>query len=107
MDDPALAKSLDAVQVVQPETILRLHRAGFRAFWRWKSRNKAGRPRIDRGLRDLIERMSSENPLWGASRIYGELLMLGFEVAQSTVSKYMMRPSSRHRKPGSVSAEPR
>jgi hypothetical protein len=59
---------LDAVQVVQPETILRWHRAGFRAFWRWESRNKAGRPRIDRGLRDLIKRMSSENPLWGASR---------------------------------------
>ena len=84
---------LDAVQVVQPETILRWYRAGFRAFWRWKSRNKAGRPRIDRGLRHLIKRMSSENPLWGASRIHGELLMLGFEVAQSTVSKYMMRPS--------------
>ena len=84
---------IGAVQVVQPETILRWHRAGFRACWRWKSRNKAGRPRIDRGLRDLIKRMSSENPLWGASRIHGELLMLGFEVAQSTVSKYMMRPS--------------
>jgi len=84
---------LDAVQVVQPETILRWHRAGFKMFWRWKSRNRAGRPRIDRGLRDLIRRMSSENPLWGASRIHGELLMLGFEVAQSTVSKYMARPS--------------
>jgi transposase InsO family protein len=82
---------LDAVQVVQPETILRWHRAGFRAFWRWRSRNKAGRPRIDRGLRDLIRQMSRENPLWGASRIHGELLMLGFEVAQSTVSKYMVR----------------
>ena len=84
---------LDAVQVVQPETVLRWHRAGFRAFWRWKSRKRAGRPRIDRGLRDLIRRMSMENPLWGASRIHGELLMLGFEVAQSTVSKYMVRPS--------------
>ena len=80
-------------QVVQPETILRWHRAGFKAFWRWKSRNRAGRPKIDRGLRDLIRRMSRENPLWGASRIHGELLMLGFEVAQSTVSKYMARPS--------------
>jgi hypothetical protein len=80
---------LAAVQVVQPETILRWHRAGFRMVWRWKSR--AGRPRIDRGLRDLIRRMSRENPLWGASRIHGELLMLGFEVAQSTVSKYMAR----------------
>jgi hypothetical protein len=82
---------LDAVQVVQPETVLRWHRAGFKMFWRWKSRHRAGRPRIDRGLRDLIRRMSRENPLWGASRIHGELLMLGFEVAQSTVSKYMVR----------------
>ena len=82
---------LGAVQVVQPETILRWHRAGFRVFWRWKSRNRAGRPRIDRGLRDLIRRISRENPLWGAPRIRGELLMLGFEVAQSTVSKYMVR----------------
>ena len=79
-------------QVVQPETILRWHRAGFKVFWRWKSRNRAGRPKIDRGLRDLIQRISRENPLWGASRIHGELLMLGFEVAQSTISKYMARP---------------
>jgi transposase InsO family protein len=82
---------LGVAQVVQPETILRWHRAGFRAFWRWKSRRRAGRPKVDRGLRELIERMSNENPLWGASRIHGELLMLGFEVAQSTVSKYMSR----------------
>ena len=82
---------LSAAQVVQPETILRWHRAGFKVFWRWKARNRAGRPKIDRGLRDLIQRMSNENRLWGASRIHGELLMLGFEVAQSTVSKYMMR----------------
>ena len=83
---------LGAAQLVQPETILRWHRAGFKAFWRWKSRNRVGRPKIDRGLRDLIQRMSRENPLWGGSRIHGELLMLGFEVAQSTVSKYMTRP---------------
>ena len=82
---------LGAAQVVQPETILRWHRAGFKMFWRWKSRNRVGRPKIDRGLRDLIQRMSKENRLWGASRIHGELLMLGFEVAQSTVSKYMVR----------------
>ena len=79
------------VRVVQPETVLRWHRAGFRIYWRWKSRKRVGRPRIDRGLRDLIRRMSQENPLWGASRIHGELLMLGFEVAQSTVSRYMKR----------------
>ena len=82
---------LGAAQVVQPETILRWHRIGFKTFWRWKSRKRAGRPRIDRGLRDLIQRISKENPQWGASRIHGELLMLGFEVAQSTVSKYMVR----------------
>jgi transposase InsO family protein len=82
---------LGMTQVVQPETILRWHRTGFKAFWRWKSRNRAGRPKIDRDLRDLIRRMSRENPLWGAPRIHGELLMLGFEVAQSTVSKYMSR----------------
>jgi transposase InsO family protein len=82
---------LGTARVVRPETILRWHRAGFKMFWRWKSRNRAGRPKIDRELRDLIRRMSEENPLWGASRIHGELLMLGFEVAQSTVSKYMMR----------------
>jgi hypothetical protein len=83
---------IDTVQLVQPETVLRWHRAG---FWRWKSRKRAGRPKIDRELRDLIERMSRENPLWGASRIHGELLMLGFEVAQSTVSKYMPRGGGR------------
>jgi transposase InsO family protein len=81
-------------QVVQPETILRWHRAGFKSFWRWNSRNRAGRPKIDSGLRDLIQRVSRENPQWGAARIHGELLMLGFEVAQSTVSKYMVRGGS-------------
>ena len=78
-------------QVVEPATILRWHRAGFRSHWRWKSRKRAGRPRIDRELRDLIRRMSRENPLWGAPRIHGELLKLGFELAESTVSKHMIR----------------
>ena len=82
---------LGAAQVVQPETILRRHHSGFKAFWRRKSRKRAGRPKIDRGLRDLIWRMSRENALWDASRIHGDLLMLGFQVAQSTVSKYMVR----------------
>jgi hypothetical protein len=87
---------LGATQVVQPEIILRWHRAGFRAFWRWKSqKRRAGRPKIDRGLRELNRQMSRENPTWGASRIHGELLMLGFEVAQSTVSKYMVRGGPR------------
>jgi hypothetical protein len=87
---------LNATRVVQPETILRWHRAGFRAFWRW-SRKRAGRPKIDRELRELIRRMSQENPKWGASRIHGELLTLGFEVAQSTVSKYKVQGGSRRR----------
>jgi transposase InsO family protein len=78
-------------RVVQPETILRWHRIGFRVFWWWKSRKLAGRPKIDQDLRDPIRRISTENPLWGASRVHGELLMLGFEVAQSTVSKYLVR----------------
>jgi transposase InsO family protein len=82
---------LHTVHVVQPETVLRWHRAGVRVFWRWRSRNRAGRPKIDRELRKLIRRMSMENSLWGASRIHGDLLKLGYEVAQSTVSKYMAR----------------
>jgi len=73
---------LDVVQVVQPETLLRWHQAGFRICWRWKSRKRVGRPMIERGLRDLVWRVSQESPLWGASRIHGEPLMLGFEVAQ-------------------------
>ena len=81
MDDPAVAEPARYDQVVEPATILRWHRAGFRSYWRWKSRKRAGRPQIDRELRDLIRRMSQENPLWGAPRIHGELLKLGFEVA--------------------------
>src|SRR5450830_804777 len=57
---------LDISQVVQPETILRWHRAGFKVFWRWKSRTRVGRPKIDCGLRDLIQKMSKENSQWGA-----------------------------------------
>src|SRR5262249_22996332 len=78
-------------RVVQPDTILRWHRAGFRAYWRWKSRGRPGRPRVSRELRELIAQMSKENPLWGAPRIHGELLKLGLEIAESTVSKYMIR----------------
>jgi transposase InsO family protein len=82
---------LGLARVVQPDTILRWHRAGFEAYWRWKSQGRAGRPRIERELRDLIRQMSKENPLWGSPRIHGELLKLGFEIAESTVSKYMVR----------------
>jgi transposase InsO family protein len=77
--------------IVRPETLLRWHRAGFRCYWRWKSRRRGGRPQIETELRALIRRMSIENQLWGAPRIHGELLKLGFEVAQSSVAKYMIK----------------
>jgi hypothetical protein len=60
---------LSLSRIVQPDTILRWHRAGFWAYWRWKSRGRPGRPRVSRELRELIQRMSKENPLWGAPRM--------------------------------------
>ena len=74
---------LAAMLIIRPETLVRWHRAGFRCYWRWKSRARGGRPQIGSDLRALIRRMSIENPLWGAPRIHGELLKLGFEVALS------------------------
>jgi transposase InsO family protein len=82
---------LDAVTIVQPETVIRWHRKGFRLYWRWKSRSRGGRPRIPGEIRRLIREMSLANRLWGAPRIHGELLKLGIDVAQSTVAKYMAR----------------
>jgi hypothetical protein len=82
---------LNTVTIIRPETLVRWHRAGFRRYWRRKSRSLGGRPQIDAELRALIRRMSVDNPLWGAPRIHGELLKLGFEVAQSSVAKYMVK----------------
>ena len=82
---------ISAIAIVRPETVVRWHRKGFRLYWRWKSRLRVGRPPISRELQCLICEMSHANPLWGAPRIHGELLMLGIEVAQSTVAKYMAR----------------
>ncbi len=82
---------LQVLTIVRPETLVRWHRAGFRRYWRWKSRSLGGRPQIETDLRALIRRMSIENPLWGAPRIHGELLKLGFDVAQSSVAKYMVK----------------
>ena len=81
---------LDAITIVRPETVVRWHRMGFAAYWRWKSRALGRRPRISKEVRELIRRMSFENPLWGAPKIHGELLKLGIDVAQSTVSIYMV-----------------
>jgi transposase InsO family protein len=82
---------LKVLTIIEPETLVRWHRAGFRRYWRWKSRSRGGRPQIDVELRALIRQMSMENLLWGAPRIHGELLKLGFEVAQSSVAKYMVK----------------
>ena len=82
---------LRSLTLLRPETVVRWHRAGFRAYWRWKSQGRAGRPTIDKNVRHLIREVSLANPLWGAPRIHGELLKLGIEVAQSTVSRYMAK----------------
>jgi transposase InsO family protein len=82
---------LTVLTIIQPETLVRWHRAGFRCYWRWKSRSRGGRPQIETDLRALIRQMSMENPLWGAPRIHGELLKLGLDVAQSSVAKYMVK----------------
>src|SRR5664280_1406346 len=82
---------LKVVTIIEPATLVRWHRAGFRRYWRWKSRSLGGRPQMEIALRALIRQMSMENLLWGAPRIHGELLKLGFEVAQSSVAKYMVK----------------
>jgi len=87
-----------ALIVVKPETVIKWHRQGFKLYWRWKSRpSKVGRPIISKEIRDLIRQMSQENPTWGAPRIQSELKLLGHEVADSTVAKYMIK----HKKPPS------
>lgn len=83
--------TIKAITIVRPETLVRWHRAGFRYYWRWKSRSLGGRPPISGELRALMGRMSQENPLWDAPRIHGELLKLCFAAALSTMGKYMAR----------------
>ena len=74
---------LNVLTIIRPETLVRSHRAGFRRCWHWKSRRRGGRPQVQSELLALIRQMSVENPLWGAPRIHGEPLKLGFEVSQS------------------------
>src|SRR5205814_8389309 len=81
-----------ALVIVKPETVIAWHRQGFRWFWTWKSRRRVGRPAVAADVRALIRTMSQANPLWGAPRIHGELLKLGIEVSQASVSKYLVRP---------------
>ena len=81
-----------ALVIVTPDTVVAWHRKGFRMFWTWKiRRGKPGRPAVPREVRDLIRRMSRENPLWGAPRIHGELLKLGIDIGETSVSKYLVR----------------
>ena len=82
---------LKVLTIIQPETLVRWHRAGFRCYWRWKLRPRGGRPQVEADLRALIRQMSMENRLWGAPRIHGELLKLGLDIAQSSVAKYMVK----------------
>src|SRR5713226_2138562 len=87
-----------ALVLVKPETVIAWHRKGFRWFWTWKVRHgKRGHPTVSEEVRELIRRMSRENPLWGAPRIPGELLKLGIDVGQTSVGKYMVL----HRRPPS------
>ena len=85
---------LDALAIVKPETVIRWHRAGFRAYWRWKSRLRGGRPKTPLEVRHLIREISLANPLRGAPRIHGELLKLGIDVGQTTAAKYMARATA-------------
>jgi len=83
---------VNVLVVVKPETVVRWHRAGFRLYWRWLSRRRnQGRPKISSEVRQLIARMTKENPTWGAPRIHGELLKLGFEISERTVSRCLAR----------------
>ena len=77
--------------IVKPGTVVAWHRKGFRLYWTWKSRQRIGRPKINTEVREIIQKMSRANPLWGAPRIHGELLKLGLDVSQATVAKYMVR----------------
>src|SRR5262245_27111716 len=81
-------KVIDAMVLVRPATVVGWHRRGLRFYWRWRSR-RPGRPRIRTAIRDLIRRMSTANPLWGAPRIHGELLKLGITISQATVGRWM------------------
>ena len=81
----------EALAIIRPETVMRWHRAGFRSYWRWKSRRRPGRPAVSDELRQLIREMSIANPLWGAPRIHGELLKIGIDVGQTSAAKYMAR----------------
>src|SRR6266702_1921706 len=90
------------VYIVKPDTVIGWHRTAFARYWTWKSRRRPGRPAVAATIRELIQRMSRANSLWGAPRIHGELLKLVIDVAPSTVGKYLRR----NRRPPSQSWRP-
>lgn len=85
------SRSADALLIVKPETVIGWHRAGFRLYWRWRSRSHGGRPKITGELRALIRRLAQENLEWGAPRIHGELQKLGFLLSERSVARYLRR----------------
>src|SRR3954471_17467047 len=88
----------EAVAILEAETVIRWRRAGFRSFWRWKSRRRAGRPQVSLEVRRLIREMSLTNPLWGAPRIHGELLKLGINIGQTPLPSTWRREGDLPRK---------
>src|SRR5438132_10289848 len=89
----------EVLHVVKPQTVIRWHRQSFRAFWTWKSRRgRVGRPRVGAELADLVRTLALANPFWGAPRIHGELLKLGFDVSQRTVAGLCRVARNHHRR---------
>ena len=85
----------DVLVIVKPETVIAWHRAGFRLYWRWRSRPRGGRPKTTEEIRALIRRLAAENPNWGAPKIHGELQKLGFVISERTVARYLRRAQRR------------
>src|SRR5580704_7253091 len=81
----------DVLVIGKPETVIGWHRAGFRLYWRWRSRLRRGRPGISEEIRTLISRLANENPDWGAPRIHGELQKLGLIVSERSVARFLRR----------------
>jgi putative transposase len=88
----------ETILIVKPETVIHWHQQGFRLYWKWKSRSALGRPKIPREQIALIRQMAADNPLWGAPRIHGEMLKLGFDISEASVQRYI--PSENQRTTG-------
>jgi hypothetical protein len=82
--------------IVKPDTVIKWHRTAFKFYWRWKSQHKEGRPKVSREIINLIKQMANENPKWGAPRIHGELMKLGFDISESTIQRYMPKKGKRN-----------